>query len=64
MIELNQIEKQMIINCLVQYDRKIAGALRDESDISYGFSLLVQEQQRVQNLIDKLETYKAKIGSL
>jgi hypothetical protein len=61
MIELNQREKQMLINGLVQYDRKVADGLRDASDVSYGWSLLVQEQQRVQNLIAKLETYNAKV---
>ena len=61
MIDLNQREKQMIINGLVQHDRKIDAALKDVSDISYGFSLLVQEQARVKNLISKLETYNAKV---
>jgi hypothetical protein len=61
MIELNQTEKQMLINGLVQHDLKINVALKDASDVSYGWSLLVQEQQRVQNLIAKLETYKAKV---
>ena len=61
MIELNQIEKQMLINGLVQHDLKINAALKDASDVSYGWSLLVQEQQRVQNLISKLETYNAKV---
>jgi hypothetical protein len=61
MIELNQREKQMLIDGLVQHDRKIDAALKDSSDVSYGWSLLVQEQQRVKNLITKLETYKAKV---
>ena len=61
MIELNQIEKQMLINGLVQHERKIEAALKDASDVSYGWSLLVQEQQRVRNLINKLETYNAKV---
>jgi hypothetical protein len=61
MIELNQREKQMLINGLVQHDLKINAALKDASDVSYGWSLLVQEQQRVQNLISKLETYNAKV---
>jgi hypothetical protein len=59
MIELNQTEKQMLINGLVQHDRKIEAALKDASDLSYGWSLLVQEQQRVQNLIAKLEKVTA-----
>jgi|688.fasta_scaffold114462_7 hypothetical protein len=63
MIELNQIEKQMLINGLVQHDLKINAALKDTSDVSYGWSLLVQEQQRVQNLIAKLENYNAKVTS-
>jgi hypothetical protein len=61
MIELNQTEKQMIINGLVQHERSIEAGLRGASDVSYGWSLLVQEQQRVRNLITKLETYKAKV---
>jgi hypothetical protein len=61
MIELNQIEKQMLINGLVQHERKIEAALKDASDVSYGWSLLVQEQQKVRNLINKLETYNAKV---
>ena len=61
MIELNQIEKQMLINGLVQHERKIEAGLKDASDVSYGWSLLVQEQQRVRNLINKLETYNAKV---
>jgi hypothetical protein len=61
MIELNQREKQMLIDGLVQYDRKIDAALRDASDLSYGFSLLVQEQNRYKNLITKLENYNAKV---
>ena len=61
MIDLNQREKQMLIDGLVQHDRKIDAALKDVSDISYGFSLLVQEQARVKNLISKLETYNAKV---
>ena len=61
MIELTQIEKQMLINGLVQHDRKITEGLKDASDVSYGWSLLVQEQQRVRNLITKLETYNAKV---
>ena len=59
MIELNQREKQMIIDGLVQHDRKIEAALKDASDLSYGWSLLVQEQARVQNLISKLEKVTA-----
>ena len=59
MIELNQTEKQMLINGFVQHDRKIEAALKDASDLSYGWSLLVQEQQRVQNLIAKLEKVTA-----
>ena len=59
MIELNQREKQMIIDGLVQHDRKIEAALKDASDLSYGWSLLVQEQARVQNLITKLEKVTA-----
>ena len=61
MIELNQREKQMLIDGLVQHDRKIDAALKDASDLSYGFSLLVQEQARYKNLISKLETYNAKV---
>lgn len=61
MIELNQREKQMIIDGLVQHDRKIDAALKDASDVSYGWSLLVQEQARVRALITKLETYNAKV---
>ena len=59
MIELNQTEKQMLINGLVQHDRKIEAALKDASDISYGWSLLVQEQDRVRTLITKLEKVTA-----
>ena len=59
MIELNQREKQMLIDGLVQHDRKIEAALKDASDLSYGWSLLVQEQARVQNLISKLEKVTA-----
>ena len=61
MIELNQTEKQMIINGLVLHDRKIDAALKDVSDLSYVFSLLLQEQARYKNLITKLETYNAKV---
>jgi hypothetical protein len=59
MIELNQREKQLLIDGLVQHDRKIEAALKDASDLSYGWSLLVQEQARVQNLISKLEKVTA-----
>lgn len=59
MIDLNQREKQMLIDGLVQHDRKIEAALKDASDLSYGWSLLVQEQARVQNLISKLEKVTA-----
>ena len=59
MIDLNQREKQMIIDCLVQHDRKIEAALKDASDVSYGWSLLVQEQDRVRTLITKLEKVTA-----
>ena len=59
MIELNQREKQMIIDGLVQHDRKIEAALKDASDVSYGWSLLVQEQDRVRTLITKLEKVTA-----
>jgi hypothetical protein len=59
MIELNQREKQLLIDGLVQHDRKIEAALKDASDLSYGWSLLVQEQARVQNLISKLEKVAA-----
>ena len=59
MIELNQREKQMLIDGLVQHDRKIEAALKDASDLSYGWSLLVQEQARVQNLISKLKKVTA-----
>ena len=59
MIELNQREKQLLIDGLVQHDRKIEAALKDTSDLSYGWSLLVQEQARVQNLITKLEKVTA-----
>ena len=59
MLELNQREKQMLIDGLVQHDRKIEAALKDASDLSYGWSLLVQEQARVQNLITKLEKVTA-----
>jgi hypothetical protein len=55
MIELNQREKQLLIDGLVQHDRKIEAALKDASDLSYGWSLLVQEQGRVRTLITKLE---------
>jgi hypothetical protein len=58
-IDLNQREKQMLIDGLVQHDRKIEAALKDASDLSYGWSLLVQEQARVQNLISKLEKVAA-----
>jgi len=51
----------MLIDGLVQHDRKIDAALKDASDLSYGFSLLVQEQARYKNLIAKLETYNAKV---
>ena len=61
MIELNQREKQLLIDGLVQHDRKIEAALKDASDLSYGWSLLVQEQDRVRTLITKLETYNAKV---
>jgi hypothetical protein len=55
MIDLNQREKQMLIDGLVQHDRKIKAALKDASDVSYGWSLLMQEQDRVRTLITKLE---------
>jgi hypothetical protein len=63
MIELNQREKQLLIDGLVQHDRKIEAALKDASDLSYGWSLLVQEQARVRTLITKLETYNAKVSA-
>ena len=63
MIELNQREKQMLIDGLVQHDRKIEAALKNASDVSYGWSLLVQEQDRVRALIAKLETYNAKVSA-
>ena len=63
MIELNQREKQLLIDGLVQHDRKIEAALKDASDLSYGWSLLVQEQDRVRALITKLETYNAKVST-
>ena len=59
MIDLNQREKQMLIDGLVQHDRKIEAALKDASDVSYGWSLLVQEQDRVRTLITKLEKVTA-----
>jgi hypothetical protein len=59
MIDLNQREKQMLIDGLVQHDRKIEAALKDASDVSYGWSLLVQEQDRVRALITKLEKVTA-----
>jgi len=59
MIELNQREKQLLIDGLVQHDRKIGAALKDASDLSYGWSLLVQEQDRVRILITKLEKVTA-----
>lgn len=48
-------EAQTLMDCLVQYERKVAMGLKDASDVSYGWSLLVQEQQHLRNIRAKLE---------
>lgn len=51
---LDQNDKSLLIRCLVQHERKLEEALREASDLSYGWSLLVQEKQQVQDLKSKL----------
>jgi len=53
-VNLDQNEKSLLIHCLVQHERKIEAALKDASDLSYGWSLLVQDMQKVQDLKSKL----------
>jgi len=48
-------EAQTLMYCLAQYERKVAMGLKDTSDVSYGWSLLVQEQQHLRNIRAKLE---------
>ena len=53
-VKLDQNDKSLLIRCLVQHERKLEAALKGESDLSYGWSLLVQEKQQVQDLKSKL----------
>ena len=48
-------ELMTLMDCLHQYERKVEQGLKEASDISYGWSLLVQEQQHIHNTRKKLE---------
>jgi hypothetical protein len=48
-------EAMTLMDCLFQYERKVEQGLKEASDISYGWSLLVQEQQHLHNIRTKLQ---------
>ena len=48
-------EAMTLLDCLFQYERKVEQGLKEASDVSYGWSLLVQEQQHLHNIRTKLE---------
>lgn len=53
--ELTARELMTLLDCLYQYERKVSQALSEASDITYGWSLLVQEEQHLANTRAKLE---------
>lgn len=55
-IEFDYKEKQMLINCLIQYERKIERGLLEVADgWSHGRTILEHDQKQVKDLMSKLQ---------